>query len=91
MARSSASKSLEARFEILCAAHSELVERFHRLEKKQEKISELHEIDSSTLSRLITKLHDYGYLSPNMAPSKNPLPKITNSGCKIMQFNPNAK
>lgn len=85
MARSS-SKNLETRFETLCAAYNELVERFSKLEKIQKTYAELYKIDSNTLSNLITKLHKYGYLDKPKIRASKPLPKINASGCKIIKF-----
>lgn len=86
MARSSSSKNLETRFETLCAAHNELIERFNKLEQKQKTYAELYQIGSNTLTRLITKLYDYGYLDKPENVTR-PLPEISSSGCKIIQFN----
>lgn len=86
MARSNAQKSIEVRFDALCKAHNELIERFHKLEIKHEKLAENERMDADNLCKLVIRLKDYGYLSKPDMDTPQPLPQISGSGCKIIHF-----
>lgn len=86
MARSNAQKSIEARFDALCMAHNELIERFNKLEIRHENLAEMERLDADTLYKLVTKLKDYGYLSKPDMDTPQPLPQIRGSGCRLIHF-----